>query len=87
MTITRSPIYGFGTKAISFDSPGVNSGIGAPTLRVGPRQANGTLPITGTTDDAGAEIDLRPTIDDIRKAGDIEITLALPPENTTRAFG
>jgi CSLREA domain-containing protein len=53
VTITRSPIYRFGTKAISFDASGVNGGIAAPTLQVGPRQANGTLPITGTTGPGG----------------------------------
>jgi len=34
----------------------------------------------GKTEDGGAEIDLRPSIDDIRKAGDIEIPLALRDE-------
>src|SRR5205823_3150867 len=34
----------------------------------------------GTTDDGGQEIDLRPNIDDIRRAGTVEIPLALRDE-------
>jgi hypothetical protein len=50
VNITRTPIYTYGTKAISFDSSGVNGGAGAPAnLRVGPRRADGSLPITGST--------------------------------------
>jgi hypothetical protein len=52
--VTQNSIYGYGTKAISFDSGGVNGGIGAPAgLRVGPRQADGSLPVPGSTGTGG----------------------------------
>jgi hypothetical protein len=52
--VTRNSIFGYGTKAVSFDSPGVNGGIAPPaSLRVGPRRADGTLPVTGSTATAG----------------------------------
>jgi hypothetical protein len=53
--VTQNSIYGYGTKAISFDAAGVNGGIAPPSnLRVGPRRADGTLPITGSTAVPGA---------------------------------
>jgi hypothetical protein len=52
---SQNTIFGYGTKAISFDAVGVNGGIAAPAnLRVGPRRADGTLPITGSTGPGGA---------------------------------
>jgi hypothetical protein len=53
--VSQSSIYGYGTKAISFDAAGVNGGIAPPAnLRVGPRRADGTLPVTGSTAVPGA---------------------------------
>lgn len=53
--VTRNQIYGFGTVAIAHDSAGVNGGIQSPQgFRVGPRQPDGTLPITGSTGTGGS---------------------------------
>jgi hypothetical protein len=53
--VTQSSIFRYGTKPISFDASGVNGGIAAPaSVRVGPRRADGALPVTGTTAVPGA---------------------------------
>lgn len=48
--ITRSPVFGYapGAAAIAL-APGANGDVPPPTLRVGPRRADGTLPVTGGT--------------------------------------
>ena len=51
---TQNTIFGYGTKAISFDASGVNGGITPPaSLRVGPRRADGSVPVTGATATGG----------------------------------
>lgn len=58
VTVTHNSIYGYGTKAVSLEGPAVNGGIAAPAgLRVGPRQPDGALPITGSTG-AGGTLEL-----------------------------
>lgn len=54
VTVTRNRIHGNGAKPVSFETAGVNAGITPPAdLRVGPRRADGTLPVTGSTGTAG----------------------------------
>ncbi|MEA2458982.1 MAG: hypothetical protein QOC95_1954, partial [Thermoleophilaceae bacterium] len=54
VTITQNSIYGYGTNPVTFESSDVNGGIHPPAnLRVGPRNADGTLPVSGTTDGVG----------------------------------
>ncbi len=52
--ITQNSIYGSGTVPVTFESSDVNGGIRPPAnLRVGPRRADGTLPLSGTTGGIG----------------------------------
>lgn len=51
--VSRTPIYANGLGPIGLE-PGSNAGIARPAgVRVGPRQADGTLPITGRTEVPG----------------------------------
>lgn len=50
VVITRSPVFGNSLAPISLQ-PGANGGIAPPQgLRIGPRRADGSLPLTGTAD-------------------------------------
>jgi hypothetical protein len=58
VTITRSPVFAFapGADPISL-APGTNGDIGPPeALRAGPRRADGSLPVTGTSGGGLAEL-------------------------------
>jgi hypothetical protein len=55
VTVTRSPVFGSGINPIDLLGA-ANDGIGTPEVRVGPRQADGTLPVSGNGPGGTAEI-------------------------------
>jgi hypothetical protein len=56
VAVTRSPVFGNALAPISLAAGG-NDGIAPPqSLRIGPRRADGTLPLTGTTPGGSVEI-------------------------------
>ena len=55
-TVTRTVIFGNGGRPIEVQ-PGANGGIQPPqSLRIGPRRADGTLPLTGNTSGGSLEV-------------------------------